>query len=117
MTSDSLPKAKPDLTSTRKPKSPLAIFIWRRRMWFESTFVLSMLEPWEKVLLVTLFFMSFVLVMTGIFKYLPEHVSLMLRRAMYYLWGQEGDERIFWQWLGLGVSVSSGPSSGWYKEL
>ncbi|KAG6815968.1 hypothetical protein H0H87_009818 [Tephrocybe sp. NHM501043] len=104
MTSTSLPKAKPDLTATRKPTSPLAVFFWRRRIWFESTFVLSMLEPWEKILL-------------GIFKYLPEHVSLMRRRAVYYLWGQEGDERLLWQWLGMGVSASSGPSHGLYKEL
>jgi hypothetical protein len=34
----------------RPPKSALGAFLWRRRMWFEATFALSMLEPWEKVL-------------------------------------------------------------------
>ncbi|KAF7307263.1 Fip1 domain-containing protein [Mycena indigotica] len=46
-----LPPPKPDHSFTRRPESPIAVFFWRRRMWFESTFVLSMLEPWEKILL------------------------------------------------------------------
>lgn len=49
-----LPTPKPDHRATRPPlkdASSLRIFLWRQRMWFESTFVLSMLEPWEKVLL------------------------------------------------------------------
>lgn len=46
-----LPPAKPDFSFTEKPDSAIAQFFWRRRMWFESTFVLSMLEPWEKILL------------------------------------------------------------------
>ncbi|KNZ75908.1 hypothetical protein J132_00921 [Termitomyces sp. J132] len=127
-----LPKPKPDLTATRKPQSPIAIFFWRRRIWFESTFVSSMLEPWEKILLcalayrllipsnrkvsdyflVTILFASVVLVVTGIYKYLPQQIFLIRRRAIYYLWGQEGDERLLWQWLGLDVD----PSPGIYKE-
>lgn len=47
-----LPSPKPDHSFTRRPTSSnLAQFFWRKRMWFESTFVLSMLEPWEKILL------------------------------------------------------------------
>ncbi|KAG5730843.1 hypothetical protein E4T56_gene6406 [Termitomyces sp. T112] len=107
-----LPKPKPDLTATRKPQSPIAIFFWRRRIWFESTFVSSMLEPWEKILLLTILFASVVLVVTGIYKYLPQQIFLIRRRAIYYLWGQEGDERLLWQWLGLDVD----PSPGIYKE-
>ena len=34
----------------RPPKSPLGAFLWRRRMWLETTIGLSLLEPWEKVL-------------------------------------------------------------------
>ena len=34
----------------RPPRSPLAHFVWRRRVWVEVTFALSMLEPWEKFL-------------------------------------------------------------------
>jgi len=55
---DTLPARKPNHSFARKPKSPLQQFFWRRRMWFESTFVFSMLEPWEKVMLCMSFFVS-----------------------------------------------------------
>ncbi|KAL0958831.1 hypothetical protein HGRIS_014148 [Hohenbuehelia grisea] len=93
---------KPDLSFTKPPKSGLAYVFWRWRMWFESTFVLSMLEPWEKILLLTIIAVFFILVTTGLVKYFPQHLMIMRRRSTYYLWGQEGDERIFWQWLGFG---------------
>ena len=34
----------------RPPKHPLAAFLWRQRLLLETTFGLSVLEPWEKVL-------------------------------------------------------------------
>ncbi len=34
----------------RPPRSFLGKFLWRRRVWVEVTFALSMLEPWEKFL-------------------------------------------------------------------
>jgi len=37
------------------------------------------------------------LVMIGLFQYLPQHVMVMQRRATYYLWGQEGD--VFRSWV------------------
>ena len=114
-----LPASKPDHRATRPPPkgtSSLRMFLWRQRIWFESTFVLSMLEPWEKVLLcefqrpefrktsvtftsVSMLALFFFLVITGLFKYLPHHLNVMHRRAVYYFFGQEGDPR---QWLGLG---------------
>ncbi|KAG5636483.1 hypothetical protein H0H81_007848 [Sphagnurus paluster] len=109
----SLPAPRPDHAFTRPPKSAIGLFFWRRRMWFESTFVLSMLEPWEKLMLLTMLGITLILVMTGLVKYLPQHLVIMQRRAVYYLWGQEGDERILWQWLGAGASASP----GLYKEL
>jgi hypothetical protein len=103
------------------------MFLWRQRMWFESTFVLSMLEPWEKVLLrkpnaypesnaqftnqpfnptvVSILAFFCMLVVTGLFKHLPHHLDLMLRRAVYYLWGQEGETR---HWFGLGKGAGDG---------
>ncbi|KAJ7793935.1 hypothetical protein B0H14DRAFT_133818 [Mycena olivaceomarginata] len=104
-----LPPAKPDHSFTKKPTSKLGVFFWRRRMWFESTFALSMLEPWEKLLLITLFAALFILVCYGMVMYFPQHLMIMQRRAVYYLWGQEGGERLLWQWLGLGA--------GLHKEL
>ena len=92
-----------------------------------------MLEPWEKILLrmynllrfltgpffseqprsetVAIFSLVFALFLVGLFKYLPEHVFIMQRRLMYYLWGQEGDERFLWQRFGARQGV------GLLKEL
>ena len=33
----------------RPPRSKLAAFLWRRRLWVETTFALSMMQPWEKI--------------------------------------------------------------------
>ena len=46
---------KPDARCTRPPKSRSgpAYYFWRIQMWVEGTFVLHMLEPWEKILLRT----------------------------------------------------------------
>ncbi|KAJ6466913.1 hypothetical protein C8R45DRAFT_938915 [Mycena sanguinolenta] len=105
-----LPPPKPDHSHTRRPTSgTLAVAFWRGRMWFESTFALSMLEPWEKILLLTIFATLFILVCSGIVMYFPQHLMVMQRRAVYYLWGQEGSERMLWQWLGFG--------GGLHKEL
>ncbi|KAH6904216.1 hypothetical protein BKA70DRAFT_540820 [Coprinopsis sp. MPI-PUGE-AT-0042] len=103
-TSGALPPPRPNHDFTRKPSSKAGQFFWRWRMWVESTFVLSMLEPWEKLMLVALFVVGFVFVMSAITKYLPQHVNIIGRRAMYYIYGQENDPRSLWQWLG----VSSG---------
>jgi len=112
-----LPPPKPDHSFTRRPSSSnlVARFFWRKRMWFESTFVLSMLEPWEKILLLTILAVLFVLVFTGILKYLPHHLVVMRGRAVYYLWGQEGDERLLWQWIGR--ATGEGGTLNLLKEL
>ncbi|KAJ7254632.1 hypothetical protein B0H12DRAFT_972904, partial [Mycena haematopus] len=92
-----LPPPKPNHSYTRRPtSSKLAVVLWRGRMWFESTFALSMLEPWEKILLITIFVALFTLVCSGIVTYFPQHLVVMQRRAVYYLWGQEGGERMLW---------------------
>lgn len=46
-----LPPKKPNNEFTRRPSGTLSVFFWRWRMWFEATFVLSMLEPWEKIMM------------------------------------------------------------------
>ena len=40
----------------RAPKSALGTFIWKRRVWVEATFALTMLQPWEKLLVCMLHF-------------------------------------------------------------
>ncbi|EKM53107.1 uncharacterized protein PHACADRAFT_259275 [Phanerochaete carnosa HHB-10118-sp] len=76
----------------RPPKSSLGAYIWRKRLWFESTFALTMLQPWEKVLLMTLFNSFLVLFMTGFCLYFPYHLTFVAGRAKYYLLGQENPE-------------------------
>ncbi|KAF8154710.1 hypothetical protein B0H34DRAFT_660980 [Crassisporium funariophilum] len=112
-----LPPAKPDHEFTRRPSSRLGVFFWKKRMWFESTFVLSMLEPWEKILLLTTFVFLFFLVFSGLLTYMPHHLVVMRRRAMYYLWGQEGDERLLWQWLGRASGEGGALNLNLHKEF
>jgi hypothetical protein len=50
---------------------------------------------------VCIYILLFTLLVTGILKYLPHHLRFLRGRAIYYLWGKEGDERALWQWLGL----------------
>lgn len=35
----------------RPPKHPVGAYIWRWRFWLETTIGLSLLEPWEKLLM------------------------------------------------------------------
>lgn len=100
-----LPAPKPDLSFARPPKSAVAQFFWRGRMWFETTFVLSLMEPWEKVLVLTILTVVFSLFMTGLVTYLPQGAERMHRRAVYYLWGQEGgDIARVWKWANWGAA-------------
>jgi hypothetical protein len=95
----------------RPPSSAFRRFIWKWRMWFESTLALSMLEGWEKVLIgaspsahpsksmlpprnlmmyaVALMAMFWGLLITGIYRYLPYHLQFLYQRAIYYLSGTE----------------------------
>ncbi|KAH9027278.1 hypothetical protein EDB84DRAFT_1563456 [Lactarius hengduanensis] len=87
---DSAPIFAKDLGLVYKPPSSSSRrFIWHCRMLFESTFALSMLEGWEKILVVTLMSVFWGLVITGIYRYLPYHLEFLYRRAVYYLLGTE----------------------------
>jgi len=92
--------SSPSHYTYRPPKSALGAFLWRRKMWVEATFALSMLEPWEKLLVVTIVLLIMTLVLTGLYQYMPHHLAVMQRRSTYYLFGQEGAERSMWQWVG-----------------
>ncbi|KAK0455467.1 uncharacterized protein EV420DRAFT_571828 [Desarmillaria tabescens] len=90
------PPPKPDLTFTRPPKSKVALFFWRWRIWFESTFVLSMLEPWEKIMLLTILFICSSFVLSALFKYIRQDIGGVQQRVVYYLLGQEGEKSAIW---------------------
>ena len=93
----------------------LSNYLWRQRTKFEATLAFSMLEPWEKFLSSTFFWCFLVwvivqrsygtsavaifmflalLLLSGLYQYLPQHVSIMRQRVIYYLWGQDGDDRL-----------------------
>lgn len=36
--------------SNRAPKGPLKRWLWEKAQWVEATFALSVIEPWEKLL-------------------------------------------------------------------
>ncbi|KAG8859884.1 hypothetical protein FRB91_006007 [Serendipita sp. 411] len=65
------------------PQSSFSKFLWRKKMWVEATFALSMLERWEKILVVCLLFVA------GSTIYLPQHLLFLTRRARFYLLGSE----------------------------
>ncbi|KAG7446528.1 uncharacterized protein BT62DRAFT_124468 [Guyanagaster necrorhizus] len=85
---------KPDLTFTRPPKSKIALFFWRWRIWFESTFVLSMLEPWEKIMLLTMLFICSSFVLSALFRHIYQDIGGLQQRVVYYLLGPEADKTV-----------------------
>lgn len=98
----------------RPPKSPIAALLWRRRIWLETTFGLSVLEPWEKLLvckslmpvrrncqsyrssliipIVVVFYLLLSLVLMGFLKYLPLQL-IRLEPRMLYCFLEEESQR------------------------
>ncbi|KAG7446525.1 uncharacterized protein BT62DRAFT_1076079 [Guyanagaster necrorhizus] len=85
-----LPPPRPDFSFARPPKSKVSFFFWRWRIWFEATFALTVMEPWEKIVFLVVTFLSVAFFLTAVFKYLPRQIEQTERRSVYYLWGQEG---------------------------
>ncbi|KAI0700687.1 hypothetical protein C8T65DRAFT_612780 [Cerioporus squamosus] len=73
----------------RPPRSLIGQFLWRRRVWVEVTFALSMLEPWEKFLVMIVMYLTLGLLLTGMYLYLPHHLAFLTARASYYLFGRD----------------------------
>ncbi|TFK81605.1 hypothetical protein K466DRAFT_449666, partial [Polyporus arcularius HHB13444] len=73
----------------RPPRSFIGKFLWRRRVWVEVTFALSMLEPWEKFLVMVVMYLALGLLLTAIYLYLPHHLAFLTARASYYLLGRD----------------------------
>ncbi|CEL51978.1 hypothetical protein RSOLAG1IB_00515 [Rhizoctonia solani AG-1 IB] len=76
---------------SRTPSSVVKRFLWRRQIWFESTFALSMLEPWEKMLIMSVLVFIGSLFITGAFRYLPNHILTMTKRASFYITGSSNN--------------------------
>ncbi|KAI0666418.1 hypothetical protein C8Q78DRAFT_450392 [Trametes maxima] len=73
----------------RPPKSALGAFLWRRRFWLETTSGLSLLEPWEKILVLMIIYTLLTLVFTGLYKLAPHEAPLLYRRLLYYFFGHD----------------------------
>jgi hypothetical protein len=48
----------------------------------------------HRELAVIIFTFATLLVASGLYQYLPQHLFIMQQRATYYLWGQDGDDRL-----------------------
>lgn len=97
-----------DMAPYKPPRSKLGALLWRKRIWFETTFGASVLEPWEKTLfcalvtgvsivashdlLLTVLDTVLALVSTlfwaWVYKYLPHQLMSMALRARYYVSGE-----------------------------
>ncbi|KAH8075863.1 hypothetical protein BXZ70DRAFT_870229, partial [Cristinia sonorae] len=73
----------------RPPKSAFGKWVWRKRVWLETTFALSVLEPWEKLLVLCVTYFTLVLVFIGLFTYAPQRISLGYSRMVYYFHGHQ----------------------------
>ncbi|KAK7689578.1 hypothetical protein QCA50_007370 [Cerrena zonata] len=73
----------------RAPKSAFGTLIWKWRLWIEVTFALSMLQPWEKVLVATISNAVFLLFLAGLILYFPRHLAFLQARTVYYLLGPD----------------------------
>ncbi|KAI0635402.1 hypothetical protein C8Q77DRAFT_1217242 [Trametes polyzona] len=73
----------------RPPKNPVGAFLWRQRFWIETTSGLSLLEPWEKILILAIFYLLITLVFTGLYKFVPQQLPLLHRRLVYYFFGND----------------------------
>ncbi|PSR76378.1 hypothetical protein PHLCEN_2v8474 [Hermanssonia centrifuga] len=96
----------------RPPPNAIGAFLWRKRVWVETTFALTMLQPWEKFMLVTIMNTLLTLLVTGLYLYFPTHLSFLFERAKYYLLGLEPSTTIT-STTTVAESISKFVSDGW----
>ncbi|KAJ8488605.1 hypothetical protein ONZ45_g13893 [Pleurotus djamor] len=99
---------KPDLSYyLTPPQTKWGTTIWRWRIRLEATFAITVLEPWEKVVVVTFLALVFLLILYGVITFVPKQFLTMQRRAIYYIWGHEADAHRVWSGITLGKDGSS----------
>ncbi|WWC62009.1 uncharacterized protein I303_104596 [Kwoniella dejecticola CBS 10117] len=72
-----------------RPPPGMRRMIWNQRIWLESTFATSMMQPWEKALIVTVLTFVTLLIWFSIYTYLPSHIEYLAKRWSYYVYGDE----------------------------
>ncbi|WRT66412.1 uncharacterized protein IL334_003368 [Kwoniella shivajii] len=75
-----------------RPPPGIRRVIWNQRIWLESTFATSMMQPWEVALIVTVLATVTLLIWFSIYTYLPSHIAYLARRWSYYVYGDENVE-------------------------
>ncbi|KAK8864441.1 hypothetical protein IAR55_001690 [Kwoniella newhampshirensis] len=75
--------------------------LWRWSVIFESTFALSMMQPWEKGLIWSTLIIITTLFWLSVFTYYPGHLAYLSRRFAYYVFEDENADlrAIFREWL------------------
>ncbi|WVQ80754.1 hypothetical protein IAT38_002859 [Cryptococcus sp. DSM 104549] len=63
--------------------------IWRMKMWFESTFALSMMQPWEKAVIWGTILIITAFLWFSLYTYYPGHIAYLWRRFAYYVYDDE----------------------------
>ncbi|KAM0746692.1 hypothetical protein T439DRAFT_329399 [Meredithblackwellia eburnea MCA 4105] len=86
--------AQPNQQKLNRPtqvfKPPKKISFFKRSIiWYESSFAISMLEPWEKILLHTFALALVFLLYFGVSRYLPGHLRRIAERVTFYIYGSE----------------------------
>ncbi|KAF2097445.1 hypothetical protein NA57DRAFT_77703 [Rhizodiscina lignyota] len=71
---------------------PSTIMRWvdRKRYQYEVSFALYMLTSTEKFIFNSFIFLFAAMIIIATSLYLPEHLSIVVRRAFYYLAGDDG---------------------------
>ncbi|THH07002.1 hypothetical protein EW145_g3689 [Phellinidium pouzarii] len=82
----------------QQPDGPLAAYIWRLYMCFSTSLALSVMEPWERVLVMSFLGMVLSLIAIGLVRYFPQFILAFLARARYYLFGEDAAGRDVVAW-------------------
>ncbi|KAH7915646.1 hypothetical protein BJ138DRAFT_997567 [Hygrophoropsis aurantiaca] len=87
------------ITRSQRNGVSFRTYLWRRKIMLETTFGISVMEPWEKLVFFTLLSFLTVLFFTGLYRFLPQSLVQFQRRLSYYLWGHQTDERAIRHWM------------------
>ncbi|KAI0055987.1 hypothetical protein BV25DRAFT_1832756 [Artomyces pyxidatus] len=105
-----------EMAPYKPPSHPIARCIWRWRLRFECLFALTVLEPWEKGLYLTIMGLFLTLVLTWVWNFLPRYMTFVLHRGMFYLMGTDVGESASLQEVGakglmIGLNATSALSN------
>ncbi|KAH8114484.1 hypothetical protein DFH11DRAFT_1594743 [Phellopilus nigrolimitatus] len=73
----------------KQPSGLVSGFIWRIWIWTETTFALSLMEPWEIILIFIVVGIMTMVLTVGLVRYFPHTIMAALQRAQYYFSGSD----------------------------